>query len=872
MLSSDIRNSFLGFFKKNGHEIVESSSVVPHSDPSLLFTNAGMVQFKNVFTGLETRNYKRATTSQKCIRAGGKHNDLDQVGFTARHHTFFEMLGNFSFGDYFKEDAINFAWTLLTKEFGIPKEKLLATVYHTDEEAKQIWKKVAGDIPIISISTSDNFWSMGDVGPCGPCSEIFYDHGSEIPGGVPGSKNEDGDRFTEIWNIVFMQYEQLKNGERIQLKKKSIDTGMGLERIASVMQGVHDNYQTDLFKNIIDEIKKISGTNYEITYPSYKVIADHIRSVSFLIADGVLPSNEGRGYVLRRILRRAMRHGNMIGIKKPFLYDLSKTLVNEMKNAYSELEKAQTSISSIIHNEEEKFLITLDRGLKILQSETKDLKNGGLLGGDVAFKLYDTYGFPLDLTQDILKPQNISVDIKGFDAALDEQKKRAKWVGSGEKKENAIWLLLKDKLKPSNFVGYEQKECESKIIAIIKDFTEVESADFSTEKFFLITETTPFYAESGGQCGDTGSITTSSGAVFTVSNTLKFCDTIIAHEGKLISGKISVSDKVSMQIDNDRRRKIRANHTGTHLLQAALRSVLGDHVVQRGSFHDDNRLRFDFSHNAAISKETLRKVENIVNEWIGSCFKVINKIVPKNEALAAGAMALFGEKYGDSVRTVCVVDDNSNKISLELCGGTHVSNTAEIGAMKILSEVSIGSGVRRIEAITGKEVVNYLNELEDILQPISLQLKCSISDIAEKINSLQTDLKKAQHEINFAHQKSAIENAKIIQKSNANIIRIVLKNYSIGELRSISEAAKSKYNSKSVIVIVSKEIETKKIGVVIAVSDDIQSQYHANDLLKIGIASIGGKGGGSALIAQGGGSGDASKVAEIIDNIEREIH
>lgn len=870
MLSSDIRSFFLSFFKKNGHEIVESSSVVPYSDPSLLFTNSGMVQFKSVFTGLETRNYKKAASSQKCIRAGGKHNDLDQVGFTARHHTFFEMLGNFSFGDYFKEDAIHFAWTLLTKEFSIPKDKLLVTVYHTDEEAKRIWKKVAGNIRIIPISTSDNFWSMGDIGPCGPCSEIFYDHGDCILGGIPGTPDENGDRYIEIWNIVFMQYEQKENGEKILLKNQSIDTGMGLERITAVLQGFYDNYQTDLFRNIIEEIKKISDSNYSITYPSYKVIADHIRSISFLIADGVLPSNEGRGYVLRRILRRAMRHGNMLGIHNPFLFELSNVLVGEMKYAYPELKKSQVTISSIIHDEEEKFLTTLDRGLKILQKETKGISSGGILEGNIAFKLYDTYGFPLDLTQDILKTENISVDVDGFHSALSEQKTRAKWAGSGVQKENEIWLTIKEKLKSVEFVGYEKEAEISNIVTIIKNDVEVSSAN--SGKLFLVTSSTPFYAESGGQCGDIGIIKTKNGSEFKVINTIKFCDTIIAHEGEVISGEFSVSDPVSMQIDSKRRAKIKANHTATHLLQAALRSILGGHVIQRGSFHDDKRLRFDFSHNAAITKEQLREIEQLINLWIIGGLQIINKTIPKDEALSAGAIALFGEKYGDFVRTVCIFNDLSENISFELCGGTHVSNTSEIGALKILSEVSIGSGIRRIEAITGMEFWNYLYNLEDTLQSLSVQLKCSIRDLPNKIDFLVDELKKKQQEIDTIRQKNALNMANIIQKIDASIIEISVKNHRLNELRSICESAKIKYDTKSIVIVISEDVSTNKIEIVISVSRDLQNQYHAGDLLKIGIYSIGGKGGGNISFAQGGGDGGKSKIKEVLENIKKEIH
>ena len=863
LLASDIRSIFLSFFEKNGHRIVESSSVVPHNDPSLLFTNAGMVQFKNVFTGLETREYKRATTSQKCIRAGGKHNDLDQVGYTARHHTFFEMLGNFSFGDYFKADAINFAWTLLTKELGIPKEKLSVTVYHTDEEAKQIWKKVAGDVLIIPISTSDNFWSMGDVGPCGPCTEIFYDHGPDVPGGLPGTPDESGDRYTEIWNLVFMQFEQKAGGEQIPLVKKSIDTGMGLERIASALQGVHDNYQTDLFTKLIHDTKEISKTNFEDTYPSYKVIADHIRSISFLIADGVVPSNEGQGYVLRRILRRAIRHGNMLGIKQPFLFKLSNSLVETMKDAYPELEKARETISAITLNEEEKFLDTLERGLSILNKSTQNIPSGGVLNGDIAFKLYDTYGFPLDLTQDILKSKNISVDTMAFNTALDEQRNRAKWAGSGASKEEKIWHILKEKLAATNFVGYENDSCDSKIIAIVKDNEEVNELSDGTA--FLITSSTPFYAECGGQCGDTGIIETKNGAKFKVNDTLKFCDTITAHKGEIIFGKISTTDDVYMRIDSEKRCKIRANHTATHLLQAALRSVLGNHIAQRGSFLNSERLRFDFSHNAALSKSEIEKVENLVNDWIFKGLNVVNESMSKNDAVSAGATALFGEKYGDIVRTVKIaLPYNEGKVvSFELCGGTHIRNTAMIGAFKILSEASIGSGIRRIEAITGAKVLEYLRTVESTLNVASDHLKCATSEIIQKIDDVVSNLKKKNQELVVCRQKMAIEKLQIKEKRNISIGYLIADDYDINELRLIGDVIKAKYPKETAVLIISGQNLSDKVNVVVSVSADLQNQYNAGKLLKSCIEFFGGKGGGNATFAQGAGTGKA-KIEEAI--------
>lgn len=855
MLTSDIRRGFLKFFEKNGHRVVDSSMVVPQNDPSLLFTNAGMVQFKNVFTGLETREYKRATTSQKCIRAGGKHNDLDQVGFTARHHTFFEMLGNFSFGDYFKEEAIHFAWTFLTKELGLPKEKLITTVYHTDEEAMQLWKKIAGDIMVIPISTNDNFWSMGDVGPCGPCSEIFYDHGESMFGGLPGTPDEDGDRYMEIWNIVFMQFEQLKNGQKIPLKKKSIDTGMGLERIAAIMQGVDDNYKIDLFKDLIREIKDISKTDFGDTYSSYKVIADHIRSVSFLISDGVVPSNEGRGYVLRRILRRAMRHGNLINVKKPFLFELSDTLVNTMKSAYPELEKARNLIKTTIYQEEEKFLNTLDRGLKILNSEIETMSSGDVLSGEKAFKLYDTYGFPLDLTEDILKSNGISIDMDGFSKYLEEQKNRAKWAGSGEKKEAEIWHKLHEKLAPSLFVGYDKDEETAKILAIVKGNSEIEKIqafDSNISDCWLITDKTPFYAECGGQCGDTGIISTAKGQ-FKVTNTVKFCNSIVAHCGKVISGEINIFDNAKMSIDPERRLKIRANHTATHLLQAALRQVLGDHVAQRGSFLNEERLRFDFSNNSAVSKNDQRKIEKIVNEAILKDLPVVCKEMSKTEAISAGATALFGEKYENIVRTVRIAD-GENTISFELCGGTHAFSTGRIGSFKIFSEASIGSGIRRIEAITGYEVMKDLNEKEDVLTDVANKLKCNVSEISERVADLLADLKKKSQEIQNGRNLLAFSRLKQIQKNDVTIYTVMVENFSVQDLRSLNDYIKNKH--KDGIIIILSQNDNNQSTVVVSVSSNLQKIYNAGAIIKSGLVVLNGKGGGSALFAQGAGFGN----------------
>ncbi|MDR1235739.1 MAG: alanine--tRNA ligase [Holosporaceae bacterium] len=859
MRSSGIRAAFLNFFKNNGHKIVDSDSVVPQNDPSLLFTNAGMVQFKNIFTGLEIPEYRRATTSQKCIRAGGKHNDLDQVGFTARHHTFFEMLGNFSFGDYFKEDAIHLAWTFLTKELGLKKEKMLVTVYHTDDEAKSLWKKVAGNIQVIPIPTSDNFWSMGDLGPCGPCSEIFYDHGEKVFGGIPGSPDQDGDRYMEIWNIVFMQFEQIQNGKKIPLQKKSIDTGMGLERISGVMQGVCDNYLIDLFGNIIDEIKAVSKTNFENTYPSYKVIADHIRSVSFLISDGVLPSNEGRGYVLRRILRRAMRHGNLINIKEPFLFRLADSVVDAMKDAYPQLETNRAMISSAVHSEEEKFLGTLDRGLKILQSDTKEIPEGGILSGEKAFKLYDTYGFPLDLTRDILKAKNISVNIDEFEKSLQEQKNRAKWAGSGEEKEALIWHNLKEKIKSVEFVGYEKDKHNSEIVAIIQNEDSLESV--SSGKAFIITKETPFYAECGGQCGDVGFIKTKNG-IFRVIDTKKFCDTLIVHEGEVLSGHFKNHDNAELETDSERRRKIKANHTAAHLLQAALRSVLGEHVAQRGSSLNEERLRFDFSHASAVSEEEIAKVEDTVNGWILQNTEVVCKNMEKNKAISLGATALFGEKYGETVRTVSITG-KSGLISFELCGGTHASSTGCLGLFKILSEGSIGSGVRRIEVITGEKAFEYFRENEKIINSISEKLKCGNGELPAAIDDLLAELKEKNREISLGKQKIALEKVRELSKNDLKIYSLEVSGYGADELRSLNDAIKLKF-SPGIAVIANSSGD--KISLVVGVHPNLQKIYNAGQLLKQGLVPLNGKGGGNAAIAQGGGVGNAAAAIEAIVN------
>ncbi|HVZ91921.1 MAG TPA: alanine--tRNA ligase, partial [Rhizomicrobium sp.] len=700
---SDIRSGFLEFFRGRGHEVVASSPLVPRNDPSLLFTNAGMVQFKNVFTGQETRPYLRAASSQKCVRAGGKHNDLDNVGYTARHHTFFEMLGNFSFGDYFKEDAIRYAWELITRDFGIPPARLTATVYAEDDEAFALWRKIAGlpEARIVRIASSANFWSMGDTGPCGPCSEIFYDHGDHIPGGPPGSPGEDGDRFVEIWNLVFMQYEQVDATTRLGLPRPSIDTGMGLERIAAVMQGVHDNYDIDLFRRLIAASVELSGARDEgEAHFSHRVIADHLRSTSFLIADGVLPSNEGRGYVLRRIMRRAMRHAHLIGSREPLLHRLVPMLVAEMGQAYPELKRAEALIGETLKLEEERFRVTLARGLKLLDEETAGLGAGAVLAGDVAFKLYDTYGFPLDLTEDALKPRGVKVDKSGFEAAMERQREDARraWAGSGEAADEAGWFRLRDEFGPTEFLGYDLEEAEGRILAILENGRRVTHASAGA-RVTILTNQTPFYAESGGQIGDRGAMR-SAGGEGRVVDVEKKLGSINAHIVDVVKGRFEVGDGVDLRVDGERRQATRANHSATHLLHAALKRVLGPHVSQKGSLVAPDRLRFDFSHPKPVTLEELARIEDLVNAVIRQNGEVSTRLMPTDQAIKAGAEALFGEKYGEEVRVLAMGEEAGKPYSVELCGGTHVRRLGDIGLFTILSESAVAAGVRRIEALT----------------------------------------------------------------------------------------------------------------------------------------------------------------------------
>ncbi|MCW5747314.1 MAG: alanine--tRNA ligase, partial [Alphaproteobacteria bacterium] len=751
--ASEIRRTFLEFFRANDHEVVASSPLVPRNDPTLMFTNAGMVQFKNVFTGLEKRPYSRAATSQKCVRAGGKHNDLENVGYTARHHTFFEMLGNFSFGDYFKERAIELAWNLITKEYGLGKERLLVTVYHTDDDAAGYWKKIAGlpDSKIIRIPTSDNFWAMGDTGPCGPCSEIFYDHGEGIPGGPPGSADADGDRFIEIWNLVFMQFEQVTREQRVDLPRPSIDTGMGLERLAAVLQGKHNNYDIDLLRALIEASAHATGVDPDGPQaPSHKVIADHLRATSFLIADGVLPSNEGRGYVLRRIMRRAMRHAHMLGAKDPLMYRLVPELVHQMGDAFPELLRAQALITETLKLEETRFRATLGTGLRLLEEETAGLGAGGTLKGDVAFRLYDTYGFPLDLTQDVLRARHIGVDLDGFNQAMAAQKAKARaaWAGSGEAASEAIWFDLHERVGATEFLGYDADTAEGKIVALLADGKEVASLK-AGQRGQVIVNQTPFYGESGGQMGDSGTIAAGGGS-FAVSDTLKKLGDVHVHVGEVTAGEIKVGDDVNLAIDATRRAALRAHHSATHLLHKALRNHLGAHVTQKGSLVAPDRLRFDISHNKAIAPGELRAVEDEVNARIRLNSPVETRLMTPDEAVKSGAMALFGEKYGDEVRVLSMGGAEGETYSVELCGGTHARRTGDIGLFKIVSESAVAAGVRRIEAVAGASAESYVREQGERLAEAAAALRVRPDELPARIATLVEAQRKLEREIGEA--------------------------------------------------------------------------------------------------------------------------
>lgn len=876
---NDIRSTFLDYFKKNGHEIVPSSPLVPRNDPTLMFTNAGMVQFKNVFTGLEQRSYKTASSAQKCVRAGGKHNDLDNVGYTARHHTFFEMLGNFSFGDYFKEQAIELAWNLITKEFGLDAKRLLVTVYHTDDEAFNLWKKIAGlsDDKIIRIPTSDNFWAMGDTGPCGPCSEIFYDHGDHIWGGPPGSPEEDGDRFIEIWNLVFMQYEQLTKEERVDLPRPSIDTGMGLERVAAVLQGKHDNYDIDLFRALIQASEEATGVKAEgERRASHRVIADHLRSSAFLIADGVLPSNEGRGYVLRRIMRRAMRHAQLLGSKDPLIWKLLPTLVQQMGRAYPELVRAESLISETLKLEETRFRKTLERGLSLLSDATSTLGKGDMLDGETAFKLYDTYGFPLDLTQDALRAREIGVDISSFTDAMERQKAEARshWTGSGDKATETIWFELREKHGATEFLGYDTESAEGVIQAIVRDGASVASAAVG-DKVQVIVNQTPFYGESGGQMGDTGVITSET-AKIEISDTQKKGEGVFVHIGSVIEGSLKSGDEVVLTVDHARRSRLRANHSATHLLHEALREVLGTHVAQKGSLVAPERLRFDVSHPKPMSAEELKVVEDMANEIVLQNSPVTTRLMSVDDAIAEGAMALFGEKYGDEVRVVAMGQGvrgakAGKAYSIELCGGTHVAATGQIGLIRVLGESAVGAGVRRIEAVTGESAREYLAEQDERVKLLAASLKVQPGEVLSRVEALMDERRKLERELADAKRKLAMGGG---QGGSADAVRDVAGVKFLGkaisgvdpkDLKGLADDGKASLGSGVVALI--GVAEDGKASAVVAVTPDLTGRFSAVDLVRVASAALGGKGGGGRPdMAQAGGP-DGSRADEAIEAV-----
>ena len=865
---NDIRSTFLTYFEKQGHAVVDSSPLVPRNDPTLLFANSGMVQFKNLFTGVETRDYQRATTAQKCVRAGGKHNDLDNVGYTARHHTFFEMLGNFSFGDYFKADAIKFAWELITKELGIDKNRLYVTVYHTDDEAADIWKRVAGlpDERIIRIATDDNFWMMGPTGPCGPCSEIFYDHGDHIWGGPPGSPEEDGDRFVEIWNLVFMQYEQREDGTRVDLPNQSIDTGMGIERVAALLQGTNDNYGTDLMRNLIEA--SANATSSDPDGPGkthHRVIADHLRSTAFLIADGVTPSKDGRGYVLRRIMRRAMRHAHLLGAADPLMHRLVPALVGQMGAAYPELGQAQALIEETLRAEETRFRQTLDRGLKLLDEELISLPDGADLPGATAFKLYDTFGFPLDLTQDALREKDRGVDTDGFDAAMAEQKAKARaaWSGTGEAADAQVWFDIADAHGATDFLGYDTENAEGQIIAIIKDGAQVQTAKAGDEVQIVLNQT-PFYAESGGQVGDMGQISFD-GNLATVTDTKKQADVFI-HFCSIQSGELSVGAGVELAVDPTRRGQIRANHSATHLLHEALRGTLGEHVAQRGSLNAPDRLRFDFSHNAAISLEDLQRVEAEVNSYIRQNTAVETRVMTPDDARDMGAQALFGEKYGDEVRVVSMGRADTGKgadgktYSLELCGGTHVRQTGDIGLFVALGDSASSAGVRRIEALTGAAAFEYLSAQDQRLAQVATSLKAQPADVAERVKSLMEERKSLQNEVAQLRRELAMSGgaaaAPAVEEVNGTAFQAqVLQGVTGKDLPGIIDEMKSQMGSGAVLLIADAG---GKVAVAAGVTDDKTATVSAVDLVKAAVAEMGGKGGGGRPDMAQGGAKDIS--------------
>jgi alanyl-tRNA synthetase len=870
--TNDIRSAFLDFFARNGHEIVASGPLVPHNDPTLLFTNAGMVQFKNVFTGAEPRDYKRATTSQKCVRAGGKHNDLENVGYTARHHTFFEMLGNFSFGDYFKDVAIELAWNLVTKEYGLDPDRLLTTVYAEDDQAFDLWKKIAGlpEDRVIRIPTSDNFWSMGETGPCGPCSEIFYDHGEHIPGGPPGSPDEEGDRFIEIWNLVFMQFEQVTPDERVDLPSPSIDTGMGLERVAAVLQGKHDNYDIDLMRGLIMTSAEASGVAADGEHAvSHRVIADHLRATSFLIADGVLPSNEGRGYVLRRIMRRGMRHAHIIGCQEPHMWRLVPALVQEMSQAFPELARAEPLITETLKLEETRFKQTLDRGLRLLDEAVEHLGAGQALDGEIAFRLYDTYGFPLDLTQDVLRGRGLGVDVAGFDTAMERQRAEARkaWAGSGEAATEAVWFELRERVGATEFLGYEAQVAEGQVVALLVDGKEVERAEAGDAEVAVVVNQTPFYGEAGGQVGDTGVMFNGAGTEVAVRDTVKRVGDMHVHLTKVTRGALAVGDAVELRVDGDRRTALRANHSATHLLHAALRRELGDHITQKGSLVAPDRLRFDISHPKAITDDELADIEAEVNARIRGNGTVATHLMDTEQAIKEGAMALFGEKYGEEVRVVTMggpaeVSDGDD-FSVELCGGTHVTRTGDIGHFVIVGESAVAAGVRRIEALTGIGAQQYVAARLRLLDAAARVIKTSPDELGERLAALLDERRRLERELSdMRRQLAAGGGGGPTAKQVAGLSYAARKLDGVPprELKSMVDAMKKQIGSG---VVALATVNEGKASLVVGVTDDLTDRFSAVDFVRVGAEALGGKGGGGRpdMAQAGGPDGDRAEAA-----------
>jgi len=877
--TNDIRRSFLDYFGRAGHAVVPSAPLVPHNDPTLMFVNAGMVPFKNVFTGLETRPYSTAASSQKSVRAGGKHNDLDNVGYTARHHTFFEMLGNFSFGDYFKERAIELAWGLVTKEWGVDPGRLTVTVYHTDDEAFSLWKRIAGlpDDRIVRIATSDNFWAMGDTGPCGPCSEIFFDHGDHIPGGPPGSPEQDGDRFVEIWNLVFMQYEQIDAATRVDLPKPSIDTGAGLERVAAVLQGTHDNFETDTFRALIEASGELTSTDTRGGMKaSHRVIADHLRASGFLVADGVLPANEGRGYVLRRIMRRAMRHAHLIGAKEPLMHRLVPALVGQMGAAYPELVRAQPLIEETLKLEETRFRQTLDKGLRLLDEATGGMKPGDTLPGDVAFKLYDTYGFPYDLTEDALRAQDLHVDRAGFDAAMAEQKRaaRAAWAGSGEAKDAQVWFDIAEADGATDFIGYSGHDGQGVVVALVKDGRRVDRA-MAGDTVAIVANQTPFYGESGGQVGDAGLVSGDNGLRAVVEDTSKPLGKLHAHHARIESGEIGVGDAVTFQVDAERRARVRANHSATHLLHAALRHRLGAHVTQKGSLVAPDKLRFDFSHPKALSADDIAAIEAEVNAHIRENSPVGTRLMTPDEAIAEGAMALFGEKYGDEVRVLSMGRGTERHYSVELCGGTHVNALGDIALFKIVGESAVSAGVRRIEALTGEAARAYLTDQEERLKATAAALKARPDEVPARVAALVEERRRLERELADAKRQLALgggratEDASAVERvAGVGFIGQVIEGLDAKNLRGLVDEAKKKLGSGVAVLVA---VNDGRAGVAVGVTDDLTARFSAVELVRAASAALGGQGGGGRPdMAQAGGP-DGSKAADAVAAVKRSL-